>query len=154
MDPSALELRLARSAKWFYWIAGLSLVNAFAVKQNFGFVLGSGAVEAAPAFGLTAEVAIDVAVIGGFALLGLLASRRQTWAFILGMVLYAADGALYLVVQDYIPAIFHLIVLYALYGGVRASIALNRMPVETRTMVMPHAAAPAVTPLPPSPPTA
>ena len=41
MDLSALELRLARSAKWFYWDRGLSLVNAFAVKENFGGVQAS-----------------------------------------------------------------------------------------------------------------
>lgn len=47
MNP-VLEQRLARSANWFYWIAGLSLVNVFAAKSNFEFVLGSGAVDAPP----------------------------------------------------------------------------------------------------------
>ncbi len=135
----ALELRLARSANWFYWIAGLSLLNVFAASTNFEFVLGSGFVQAAAAFGTGAQIAIDAAVIGSFALLGLLASRRHTWAFIVGMILYALDGAIYLVVQDYFPVIVHAFVLYVLYVGVRASMALNSVPAETRTMVMPHA---------------
>src|SRR5579859_2749666 len=75
MNP-VLEQRLARSANWFYWIAGLSLVNVFAAKSSFQFVLGSGAVEAAPAFGATAAIVIDVCIIGGFAILGFLAARR------------------------------------------------------------------------------
>jgi hypothetical protein len=136
---SALEQRLARSANWFYWIAGLSLVNVFAAKSNFEFVLGSGAVEAAPAFGATAAIVIDICIIGGFAVLGYLAARRHTWAFILGMVLYTLDGLIFLVGQDWLAAAFHAFVLYVLFVGTQASIALNRIPVESRTMVMPHA---------------
>lgn len=138
MNP-LLEQRLARSANWFYWIAGLSLVNAFAAQSHYEFVLGSGAVEAASAFGTTAAIVIDACVIGGFAILGFLAGRRHTWAFVLGMVLYALDGLIFLVAHDYIAAGFHAFVLYVLFLGAQASIALNRMPVETRTMVMPHA---------------
>lgn len=136
---SALEQRLARSANWFYWIAGLSLVNVFAASTNYQFVLGSGAVEAAPAFGMTAAIAIDACVIGGFAVLGYLAARRHTWAFVLGMVLYALDGLIFLFAQDWLAAAFHAFVLYVLFLGAQASIALNRIPVESRTMVMPHA---------------
>jgi len=150
MNP-VLEQRLARSANWFYWIAGLSVVNVFAAKSSFQFVLGSGAVEAAPAFGTTAAIVIDVCVIGGFAILGFLAARRHTWAFILGMVLYALDGLIFLVAQDYIAAAFHAFVLYVLFLGAQASIALNRMPVESRTMVMPHASPTADGPAPPPP---
>ena len=150
MNP-VLEQRLARSANWFYWIAGLSLVNAFAATSNYQFVLGSGAVEAAPAFGTTAAIVIDACIIGGFAILGFLAGRRHTWAFILGMVLYALDGVIFLVAQDYIAAGFHAFVLYVLFIGAQASIALNRMPAETRTMVMPHASTTADGPAPPPP---
>lgn len=149
MNP-VLEQRLARSANWFYWIAGLSLVNVFAAKSNYEFVLGSGAVEAAPAFGATAAIVIDVCVIGGFAILGFLAARRQTWAFILGMVLYALDGVIFLVAQDWIAAAFHAFVLYVLFLGAQASIVLNRTPVESRTMVMPHASPTADGPAPPT----
>ena len=137
---NALELRLARSANWFYWIAGLSLVNVFAAKANMEFMLGSGAVQAAPVFGQPTEYLIDAGVVGIFALMGFLASKRHTWAFVVGMILYAADGALYLLVQDYFPVIVHAFVLYVLYQGLRASMFLNQAPADTRTMVMPHAA--------------
>ena len=136
----ALELRLTRSAQWFYWIAGLSLINVFAAKEHFEFMFGSGAVEVAPAFGQTTAIVIDVIIVGAFALFGFLASKRQTWAFILGMILYAADGAIYVLLQDYLPALFHAYVLYVLYLGVRASMTLNSTLVDTRSMVMPHAA--------------
>jgi len=136
---AALMARLARSANWFYWIAGLSLVNVFAMRENFEFMLGSGAVEVAPQFGQTAAIVVDVVVIGGFALLGLLASKRHSWAFVLGMLAYAADGALYVLAGDYLPAVFHAFVLYVLFLGLQASMALNRLPAETRAIVMPHA---------------
>ena len=146
---SALEQRLARSANWFYWIAGLSLVNAFAAKSNYEFVLGSGAVQVAAAFGTTAQIVIDACVIGGFAILGFLAARRHTWAFVLGMILYALDGVLFLVAQDWIAAAFHGFVLYVLFLGAQASMALNRIPVESRMMVMPHASPTVDQPAPP-----
>jgi hypothetical protein len=136
---TSLEVRLARSANWFYWIAGLSLINAFALKSNFEFILGSGAVQAAPAFGQTAMIVVDTVVVGGFALFGYLASRRHTWAFVVGMLLYALDGVVYILAQDYIPVLFHAYVLYVLFTGLQASMALNSIPQETRTMVMPHA---------------
>jgi hypothetical protein len=138
---TALEARLARSASWFYWIAALSLINAFTINSGYVFFLGSGVVEAAPAFGQTAMIVIDAVVVGGFALFGFLGSRRQTWAMAIGMILYAGDGALYLFAKDYLAAAFHAYVLFVLFLGVQASIALNRLPVETRTMVMPHATA-------------
>jgi len=116
-------------------------VNVFATKGNFEFMLGSGAVEVAPEFGQTVAIVVDVLVIGGFALFGFLASKRHTWAFVLGMLLYAADGGLYLLAHDYLPAVFHAYVLYVLFLGLQASIALNKIPVETRAMVMPHASA-------------
>jgi hypothetical protein len=136
---TALESRLARSANWFYWIAGLSLINAFAAKSNFEFLFGSGAVAIAPAFGQTIMIVVDVVVVGGFALFGYLAGKRHTWALAIGMLLYAADGALYLIAQDYLPVLFHAYVLYLLFLGLKASMALNRIPVDARTMVMPHA---------------
>jgi hypothetical protein len=136
---TGLEARLARSANWFYWIAGLSLVNAFAVKSGYVFFLGSGAVEIAPAFGQTAMIVIDVTVVGGFALFGYLAGRRHTWAMAIGMLLYAADGALYFFGHDYLAAAFHAYVFFVLFQGLQASMDLNRLPVDTRTMVMPHA---------------
>jgi len=148
---TALEARIARSASWFYWIAGLSLINAFANQSHFEFLFGSGAVEAAPAFGQTAMIVIDTIVIGGFALFGYLAGLRHTWAFAIGMLLYACDGGLYLLVQDYLPVLFHAYVLYLLFLGLRASIELNRLPVETRTMIMPRAV---VEPPPSEPPVA
>ena len=153
MNPQ-LQQRLKSSANWFYWIAGLSLVNVFTMSQHFEFVAGSGIVQVAPDFASrSVAYIIDAIVIGGFALFGLLGSRRQTWAFVLGMLLYAADGGIYVLGQDYLPAIFHAYVLWLLYLGLRASMALNQMPVDNRMMVMPHQTT-APEPLPPSSPTA
>jgi hypothetical protein len=144
---AVLASPLRRSANWFYWIAGLSLINAFAIKSNFEFMFGSGAVQVAPAFGQTAAIVTDVIVVGGFAVFGYLATHRHTWALAIGMLLYLADGALYVFGGDYLPALFHAYVLYVLFGGLQASIALNRLPAETRTMVMPHVASePAIAP--------
>lgn len=147
---TALEARLARSANWLYWIAGLSLINAFTATTNFQFILGSGIVQIAAAIGGTAMFLIDAAVIGAFALLGFLSSRRQTWALALGIILYAADGVLYLAASDWIAAAFHAYVLFWLFQGVGASMSLNRAVAagDGRSIVMPHAVTPEE--LPPS----
>jgi hypothetical protein len=152
---TALEAKLARSASWFYWIAGLSLVNAFTASTNFEFVLGSGIVQIAAAIGGTAMYVIDAAVIGAFALLGSAASRRHTWAFAVGFIVYAADGVFYLMASDWLAAAFHAYVLFWLWQGISASMALGRAAAagDARSIVMPHVetSVPAAT-FPESPP--
>jgi hypothetical protein len=122
--------RTRAGAKWFYWIAGLSLINSVIVVSggSLHFVVGLGitsVVDAAAKRLATAGMVLDVVingfVAGLFVLFGMFAAKAQKWAFGLGMVLYAADGLLLLSAKDYLSAGFHAYALWAIYRGFQAA---------------------------------
>jgi hypothetical protein len=131
------EARVRSGANWFYWIAGLSLVNSVSTLFGGGlsFVLGLGATQIidAIAFGLkegldaqTAGIVTAVAMVmnislaGIFVLFGIFANKHRRWAFIAGMVLYVLDGVIFVIFPDFLSIIFHLYALYGLFNGLRA----------------------------------
>jgi len=129
-DPQAVyrarvetaKARIKASANWFDWIAALSVVNAVIAlsNSNWHFLLGLGVTDVvnylarqsgsgqAQVIGLVATLA----VAGIFWLMGRFAKQGQHWALIVGMILYALDGALLLLGQDWLSAAFHV---YALF---------------------------------------
>lgn len=128
-------------ANWFYWVAGLSLVNTltFILGWEGAFVVGLGATQVvdvvvqavadelgpmANLFGLM----INLSIVAAVAVFGLLAHRRRTWAFAVGMTLYALDGGIFLLVGDWLSLGFHVFVLYCLAGGWSAATKCNRIP--------------------------
>jgi len=122
--------RSRAGAKWFYWIAGLSVINSVMVVSggSLHFVVGLGitsVVDAAAkrvgSAGTVLDVVINGFVAGVFVLFGMFAAKSQKWAFVLGMALYAADGLLLLSVRDFLSAGFHAYVLYAIYRGFTAA---------------------------------
>ena len=46
-----------------------------------------------------------------------MANQPVRWPFIAGIIIYGLDGLLYLSFGDFLPAIFHVYVLYKLYQG-------------------------------------
>src|SRR3984893_6968137 len=77
-EHQQLEAQSRRGALWFYWIAGLSLVNsvvAFA-GLNWRFIIGFGMSQIVDTLatrsdrGWAAAILFDALLIGGFALLG------------------------------------------------------------------------------------
>src|SRR5437867_3953001 len=103
-DP-ATEGQLKSGASWFYWIAGLSLVNSVVAFTGSGwsFILGLGITQVIDVFGQSLEsggklvmLILDVVAAGVFILFGVFAHKRHTWAFVVGMLLYALDGLIYL----------------------------------------------------------
>ena len=145
-DPATLaraELvkRVENGGRWFYWIAGLSAVNFvfFVLGSDNGFALGtlidwflSGVVEelADPSFGWIAHVAVIVV----FAFLGLRATAGAQWAFIVGGLLYALDGVLFLLVGGWIGIAVHA---FALFSIVSAIISLRRLRSTPATTLQP-----------------
>lgn len=129
-DP-AWEATAKSGANWFYWIAGLSLVNslAFAFGSNFSFLAGLGitqVVEAlievsiesgAPSMLKGFAIAFDVVVFGVFALLGYYSNKLFTAAFVIGIVAYVIDGALVLAVGSIASAAFHAFALFFIIRG-------------------------------------
>jgi len=128
----ALERQRRNGGQWFYWIAGLSLVNAVAgfAGQDWRFILGLGVTQ------LVQELAksgsdgtkaglVGLAVIAIFAILGQRAVLGQGWAFVLGMTLYALDGAIFVLIQDWAGAGFHAFALVMITRGYMASRRLS-----------------------------
>jgi hypothetical protein len=139
-----LENRLKNGAGWFFWIAGLSLVNSIIliVGGKWNFLIGLGITQAIDgiATGIAAEAGADVATIikilafvadivvaGVFVVFGVLAMKRYKLSFIIGMVLYALDGLIFLIVPDFLSIGFHLFVLFGLYTGLQAHKKLSEM---------------------------
>src|SRR5438309_5023173 len=85
-DPY-VPARIKRGANWFYWIAGLSIINsvAFASGANFHFLAGLGVTEVAdaivdafvnqgaPSAFRALAIFFDLIAVAGFALCGFFA---------------------------------------------------------------------------------
>ena len=97
-----------------------------------GFVIGLTIAQVIDHFVRGAEggakaiaLVLNVGVAGVFALFGLLACKRQSWAFIVGMVLYGIDGVLSLLASRWLGVAFHAWVLFSLFVGLRAVLKFN-----------------------------
>jgi hypothetical protein len=124
-----LERQRRSGALWFYWIAGLSLVNTLAalVEQSWRFILGLGITQLADSLaarsghGHAVVAVVDAVVIGGFVLLGRFAQRGHLWAFVAGGIFYALDGLLFFAERDWIAIGFHVFVLVMIARGFDAA---------------------------------
>ncbi len=139
-----LESQLKGGVNWFFWIAGLSVINTviYLTGGSITFVVGLGITqvidvvasviaEEASAGSATILHAIalflDFVIAGVFVLFGVLGRRRIKWAIVVGMVLYAGDGVLSVVIQDWLGVVFHLLALYGLFRGFQAISQLARL---------------------------
>ena len=128
--PLSAPARLKSGARWFYWVAGLSLANTAApfTGSHVHFVMGLGitrivdlvAYRAGAAATLPALV-INVMIAAAFLVVGLWSSRCNQLAFGIGMLLYAADGALLVLAHDYLSVAFHGLALFYMYRGFLAA---------------------------------
>ena len=130
-----VEARFKSGARWFFWIAGLSMLNAVLIASgsSITFVVGLGATIVVDAVALhlrqgggnatliiAVSLAIDAFIAGFFVLFGVLALKRNTGAFVAGMILYAADAALLAWAQDWFSCVFHALALWFLFSGLQA----------------------------------
>lgn len=123
---------------WFFWIAGLSLINSIVIHTggNFNFVVGLGVTAIADAVFSSPKLYLPVlawlfgaVVLGMFVFFGVFARKGRMWAFVTGMVLYALDAVLYAVVPDtpgWLPIGFHAFALFSMWGGLQAAQKLKR----------------------------
>ncbi len=130
-DPTrtALESQRRSGGQWFYWIAGLSLINTVLALtgQDWHFILGLGVTQLVQELtqqsgtaGLKAGL-VGLGVIGLFAVIGQRAVHGYRWAFVLGMTLFALDGAILLLVQDWVGVAFHVFALVMIWRGLSAA---------------------------------
>lgn len=134
-----LQNRLRSGASWFYWIAALSLINGILIEvgSSINFIFGLGVTQLVDAlvfmFGqdLNSDSFLVLRILGWvmilliiviFILFGVFAYKRQRWAFIAGIVVYALDALLILFIweqPDLLSFAFHLIALWSLVRGFR-----------------------------------
>lgn len=138
-----LESRFKGGASWFFWVAALSIINTVIVLAggHWGFIFGLGVTQIVDGVALAVAdgaqgpatsaqmvgFAINLVIAGCVVLFGVLAQRRQSWAFVVGMVLYAMDGVLLLAAGDWLGAAFHGWVLFGLANGLRALRKLSEL---------------------------
>jgi hypothetical protein len=124
--PLSAPARLKSGARWFYWVAGLSLANTAApfTGSHVHFVMGLGftrivdvMAHRAGASATLPALAIDILIAAAFLIIGLWSSRCNQLAFGTGLVLYAADAALMLLARDYLSVAFHGLALFYMYRG-------------------------------------
>ena len=125
-----LESRHKNGAGWFFWIAGLSLINSIAAisGSTWGFIFGLAVTQIVDAIAHTvgggvatvAAVVIDVFIAGVLVFLGVFARKGHLWAYWVGMVLYAMDGLVSLLATYWLGIAFHAFALYSIYQGLAA----------------------------------
>jgi len=121
------------AARWFWWIAGLSLVNAVLLQagSNVNFVLGLAMTTLAGVM-FSAQLPIALALIaitiGFYFLMGLQAQRGKPWAFYLGLAVYVVDALIYLRFEDWMSVGFHAFAIFCIFKGVLRLRELAREP--------------------------
>jgi hypothetical protein len=129
LEPKpAVPARVREGAHWFFWIVAL-------VTMNSVFIIFGSHIHRFTGLGVTAMMdklvqpsgsgkATHVIVSGwmsaGFLFLGYCAAEGRKWAFAVGMTAYAVDGALAVAAGDYMNAVFHVGMLYAISRGFAA----------------------------------
>ena len=132
-DGSIFDPMIRAGGTWFCWIAGRSLVNALisALGMDWGFALGMAITSFFDALGeeIAGEgaagnwlgFALQLIPIGATAALGYLAGyKRQRWAFVVGMVVFALDGLFFVLALAFVGIIIHGYALFAMFKGFRA----------------------------------
>jgi len=123
--------RVKRGANWFYWIAGLSVVNslAFIGGAQLHFLGGLGLTEladaviaasineGAPTAIKAVSIIFDLVAVTGFALAGYYANKFVRTAFLIGIIIYGLDTLIVLALGAYFMAAFHAFALYSLING-------------------------------------
>jgi hypothetical protein len=127
-------------ASWFLWIAGLSIVNSIIGISGGGmhFIVGLGITQVVDTIahrvgssGIALDVIINGFVVGIFVLFWNFAKKGQSWAFIIGMALYALDGLLLLGFKDIFSVAFHAYALFRIYHGLKAAPTLEKLAQST-----------------------
>jgi hypothetical protein len=142
-----LEIAIRSGADWFYWIAGLSILNSIiqSVGGGFTFIFGLGITQAVDAIISifreeinhsylpvlsTLNIILDLSFVVLFVVLGFIARKKYRWAFIVGLLMYGLDGLLVLWAKDYLAAGFHIIAGIGIYRGIHALSDLQALPSE------------------------
>jgi TRAP-type C4-dicarboxylate transport system permease small subunit len=147
LEQSEIEQRLKKGANWFYWIAGLSLVNSitFALGSPVSFLGGLGftlvidvfvnaIIEAGgPAMLRAIAIIFNLILFAIFALFGYYSGKRFKGAFFAGTIIYFLDGLMVLLFGDFMMAGFHAFALIFIIRGYMACRELKAEKIEQQT---------------------
>lgn len=119
------------AARWFWWIAGLSLLNAVMLHSgsNGNFVMG---LAMTTIVGLTLEhakwagIAITALILGFYVAMGAHAQRGKLWAFYAGLLAYVVDALICAAFEDWMSAGFHALAIFFIAKGVARQRELER----------------------------
>jgi hypothetical protein len=141
-DNVELQNQAKSGANWFYWIAGLSLVNALILLFDGGwsFILGLGVTQIisvvansiAPDTDSFSAIKIgaffvNLLIMAIFALIAYFANKGLVWIFVVGIVLYTLDAFVWLLLGNWIGFGFHGFALFFIVRGLMAPMKLNKM---------------------------
>lgn len=125
MEYAVAERQTQQGGDWFFWVAGLSIVNAvlLLIHAPFGFFfsLGVSGYAARTGGGLPTYLVVTVAASVIIALCGLFARRGARWAFLVGMGLYALDALVCLSMKEYLEVAAHAYALFRIFQGFQAA---------------------------------
>jgi hypothetical protein len=131
---------------WFYWIGAVSILNsvlnAAGTQWGLSVALGVTYVIDGLAAGFSNTIrtpvyafVIDIAIAGGFMLIGRAARRGNLAWYAIGISLYLLDSVLFIVVRDILGIAVHAIAIYWLLSGWRAARSLKRLETPTPAVV-------------------
>lgn len=130
IEAYILQTEISRGARWFYWIAGLSVANTllYLFHGDIQFPVGLFGAQVVDVFaqdsGLTeVGLIINAVTISLFVLIGYKANQLKKGAFIVGLILYILDLVLLVLfmvlsksfIDFIVNIIFHLLALKSIY---------------------------------------
>ena len=127
-DPDVVK-RIHTSANWFFWIAGLSMINTVIAifGGNWSFIAGLGftqvvdaLMQSAGSIGTVIALVFDILAAAVFVGLGLLARKMVAWPFIVGLIIYVLDALILILAQLWLGVAFHVYVVVMIFVGMNA----------------------------------
>jgi len=112
--------RVLSGARWFWWIAGFSIVNTVIAHTsgNASFIIGLGFTQISDAVFINFKpiaIFLDALAVSFFVAVGWFAARGHLWAFLAGGIVYALDAVVFLLFEDWLPAAFHGLALFFIH---------------------------------------
>lgn len=133
-QKSVLMARIANSASWFIWIAGISLINSvFAMTgSSHHFILGLGLTQLIDFIpksttGHAIAFGCDLLVAMTWVLFQWQGKQGKRWPFIVGVIFLVMDTLLLLVFQEWFSAAFHVYAVMQVFVGIRAASELSQV---------------------------
>ena len=143
VNQAALERKLKlqnttkRGAGWLMTVAVFSVVDSALTLSNakIHFIVGLGVTQIADGIGKAGGAAGNVAgfvitliTAVVFLLFWKFAREGRKWAFVVGMILYALDGLIFVGFGLWLDLAFHAFALFNMYKGLQALNQLNSQP--------------------------